>query len=704
MEEPSNEHSLLQRIEESAGTAYLNRAHQRSFSLNVFQMNAVDLMEAAHRVKDSDEGLALMMERNSEAGRQAHREINRHVHNFVSSALTLVEHTRVFMRKHYEGTEFFAAYERQVTATFAHSPVAQFVQGLRNYMLHRGLPNSSMYMTFRSDPIASDSSGTMKTGVHFETASLLDWTDWKPMARAYLETAGEQLELYEFSQEYLVLVLQFQGWLDTALTSHHLPDIQELGQLQTQLHAMTPMRQAAATMEPEVTESPVFEPFEFTAALSEELDQASSAILAKVREIQVQQVPPGFPTERPTTAISDHDLIGPVTFWAQETSGEDVFIFIFREGKSYGLSRNDYGRLKNLISTAMKSEHVRSLLSGGFVEKIFFEWARQAFEGDRSSYSKALSARAKDSVAPVQVWAPIANMEVEHGFDFGSVRIEPISAAEIDRLQSKAPLATPEQADQVNRLFGRLRQEIQGYAAVVVSMEAEPDLAHDRALQIAQDAVGLLRFFSPASSRSDLFSPMALVGAGHIPSSKLIVLRECGLILTEGMIPKKIGYWRLNARQISEIGHDLLHVAASLITPEGLTDFALAVRSSLLLHSKGTTLADPMDRLRNCLSAVEGVLLKHDMEPKAHSVANRMSYLLAPADGDREAVKQTVRKIYWLQDQNRQSNWGSREEHLIGMFTSCAYEVLRSALKNISTVSSKVVFVHGVDRLGLAIG
>src|SRR5437868_7005962 len=183
MKRPVTAADLSRQIRESEGSGYLDRAHQRSFSLNVFQMNAVELIEAAQRVKDPDQGMALMMEKNREAGLQAHRELNRHVHNFVSSALTLVEHTRVFMRKHYAGTELFATYEKQVIATFAKSPVAQFVQGLRNYMLHRGLPNSSMFMKFATGPGATDGSGTMETGVQYDTASLLDWKDWKPVAR-----------------------------------------------------------------------------------------------------------------------------------------------------------------------------------------------------------------------------------------------------------------------------------------------------------------------------------------------------------------------------------------------------------------------------------------------------------------------------------------------------------------------------------------
>ncbi|WP_345150606.1 hypothetical protein, partial [Gluconacetobacter asukensis] len=518
MEEPSTA-ALLRQIADSVGSRYLNLAYQRSFSLNVFQMNAVELIEAAQRVKDPDQGMALMMEKNREAGVQAHRELNRHVHNFVSSALTLVEHTRIFMRKHYAGTELLAAYEKQVTATFVQSPIAQFVQGLRNYMLHRGLPNSSMFMKFMANPGATDGSGAMETGVHYDTASLLDWKEWKPVARAYLEQAGEHLDLHEFAQEYMTLVNQFHGWLDATLVAHHQSDLQELGQFQAQLQAISPTKQPAYAVPVETPDSAV-EPFEFTSQQTTKLSQIASDLLSKIREVNFQQTPQEFPTERPTTPITDRDLIGPITFWGQEASGEAAFMFIHHEGKSYGLSANDYSSLDGLIDAVMKSAWARASLSREFVEKAFIDWSRKRFEADGPAFAVALSSSAQKEVTAVDVWAPIANMEVEVGFDFGPVRIEPITAAVMKHLRTSAPSPRLEQEEEVTELFQKLRQEIQGYAAAVISMEAEPTLAQERGLRLAQDAVGLLRFFSPAASRSLLFSSVALIGAEYIPTSK----------------------------------------------------------------------------------------------------------------------------------------------------------------------------------------
>lgn len=432
-----NQAELFRQIRESKGSIYLDLAHQRSFSLNVFQMNALELIEAVQRVKDPDQGLLLMMQSNREAGQQAHRELNRHVHNFVSSSLTLVEHTRVFMRKHYSETELFKTYETQVIATFAKSPVAQFVQGLRNYMLHKGLPPSSMYMKFEGSPGATDGSGTMETGVHYDTASLLDWKDWKAPAREYLELAGENLDIHDFALEYLTLVNQFHKWLSNMLELHHLSDLQELESLQSQFHDVN-HNNGNNNLEKTI-DLPTVQPFNFDSVHSAELDQISLEIMEKIKPINFKQTSDDFPTGRPTLTITDGDMIGPVTFWQEDDDGKNALTFFKYNGKPHGLTEEDYILLENLIDSALKVTWAHTSLSRKFIETTFFDWVREQFPVPQSAFSMRLCDIAREKVRKVEVWAPIANMEVEKGFRFGPVRIEPITEIAMDSIISRLP-------------------------------------------------------------------------------------------------------------------------------------------------------------------------------------------------------------------------------------------------------------------------
>lgn len=646
MNQPKSAADIHRRIMESAGAAVLNRAHMRTFSFNVFQMNAIELIEAAHRVKDPSQGIALMMASNRDAGTQAHRELNRHVHNFVSSALTLVEHTRIHMRKHYGGTDFMATYEAQVAATFAQSSVAQFVQGLRNYMLHRGLPNSHMFMTFTATPGATDGSGTTETGVKINTASLLDWDGWKPAARTYLEKAGADLDVQEFAQEYLALASQFQGWLEASIADHHRRELEELNELHSDLEAADPKARlaTASVAKPSVLGQEAAS--DFTFGQIDDLDGIALELFGKIRELRPRTSAPGFPSEREAVTITDQELIGPAVYWGQEEDGTAALAFIRREGKDFGLAQSDYESLEALFACVKKSGWARESVSDEFTEEVFMDWARARFQsGSSAPFSVALTTIVREKVIPVEVWAPIAHLEVEEAFSFGPVRIEPITAAMMERLAAMMPPEETGQQDKVRLLLDDMKRKFQGSAAVLVTLTAEPKMAQDRALRLAQDAVGLLRFFSAPAATSYLFSPLSLNGAEYIPIARLMVIHENGLIYSESVLPKQIVDWRLSKQQLSELQTDLFATAASLVTSAGLSEFALAVRASLLAYSKSTTFVDPLDRLRNCVSAVEGIFLKHELEPRAHSIANRMALLVGGAK-DREPLKQTVRQIY----------------------------------------------------------
>jgi hypothetical protein len=64
-------------------------------------------------------------------------EVTRLLHNFLASAQSLVDHTRVFKNKMYKGHTFKKVYQDKVDRELKHSPIVCFVQDLRNYVLHK---------------------------------------------------------------------------------------------------------------------------------------------------------------------------------------------------------------------------------------------------------------------------------------------------------------------------------------------------------------------------------------------------------------------------------------------------------------------------------------------------------------------------------------------------------------------------------------
>ena len=211
-EAPQNRSELLNAINSSRGAAHVNRSHQRTFSLNIFRMNAQELIEITRRVNDPDEGLRLMYLKNRDAGQQTHREVARRIHNFVAAAQTLVEHTRIFMREYYGDTAILDRYQAKIDTEFAREPLSRFVQDTRNFMLHNGLPNSEMFLKLESNPDTPEG-GVMQTGIHIPTAPLLEWRSWTAPARKFIEDSGEFVDIETFTEAYTRKAVAFHQWL-----------------------------------------------------------------------------------------------------------------------------------------------------------------------------------------------------------------------------------------------------------------------------------------------------------------------------------------------------------------------------------------------------------------------------------------------------------------------------------------------------------
>ncbi|MBX9802039.1 MAG: hypothetical protein K2Y04_04655 [Caulobacteraceae bacterium] len=706
--QPESSFELFKQIADSKGMKFLNELHGRSFSLKIFRMNAVALIEAALHVSDPDHGMALMMDKNREAGQQAHRELNRHLHNFTTSAMTLVDHTRVFMKKGYADTEVYAAYEAQISGTFSDDPVSQFVQKLRNYMVHRGLPNSVMFFDLQN---GSGEGASVQTGIRLETASLLQWDGWSPPARKYIKAAGDALEIRRFAEEYLTRVNRFHAVLEDALHRFHSEDCRQLELLQERRRRSLAAEDAA--QHGEGNEGVELRPKAQTRSEREvRLDEmravteaASVSIVNTIKEITHRKHETDFPSQHHVTVtLTDAEIIGEIVFWGPDAEGVQTLSYITREGKTFGLSERDYEAVPTLVEAVLAVPWAAKLFSPKFVEDAFLAWSRSKFlDPAAGPFANALLTAADEQITPVDVWLPIAHLEIEDAITFGPVKIAPITDAMMSDLERKAVATVRENPERIADAFQQIRKDIQGWAAVVVPMVAEPLLAEQVALLLGRDVVNLFRFFSPGAPHLSMLCPTALAGADLIPGSKVMFIKDAGLsALTSKMAGGEVVRWRLRIRELPNLNKMGLSLAGRLVAAEGLNEFEAAVRASLITYSKGTTFSDPLDRLGHALAAIEGVLLKHTMEPIEFNVADRMSFILSPSPGERQKITQNVRQAYRMRTRHRAAPLSASETEALEVFVFQVHTVLVNVLSNIPTFHSRGEFIDAVDRHGTA--
>jgi hypothetical protein len=180
--------------------------------------------------------------------------------------------------------------------------------------------------------------------------------------------------------------------------------------------------------------------------------------------------------------------------------------------------------------------------------------------------------------------------------------------------------------------------------------------------------------------------------------SNLLVIGVGTFSYKQAMLVPNAPGWRISEEALKRIRPGLDAIGA-LVRPEGLSAFALAVRSSLLLFSTGTTFASLIERLSYTLSAMEALLLRHSAEPAEFNVAERMGLLLTQDRTEREKVARNVREAYRLRGRQDISPLFPSEMGSVTTFVRCAHHVIDAALGNVGRFGTVPEFVNVVENL-----
>jgi hypothetical protein len=689
VESDSSWPGVMKAIRECRGMSFLNEQQMRTFSTNILRMNGTELLAATARLHDEEVGLDLMGANNRDASSQAHRELKRHLHNFVTSAMTLVDHTRVMLNELYEGQPIHKEILRKITATVGSAPVCKFVQDMRNYMVHKGLPNSEMY--FQGTNV--DGKFIFKTGVRINKASLLEWSGWKALSKVYLEKVGDYVEIQEFTQKYLDEVNAFSSWLEEVLEAHHAFDISHLHELQLFHQPYPEERERQDTSESPDSAAGV------SADRRQKVDSMAGSLFNKITQFELPSRNGGvtpFTTHRKVLTLTDQNDFKDVVVHDMDINGVPVVLFIHEAGISYGLSEVDMEQLRELFNAISAEPWVAQRFDCDFLTETFIFWARESRQTREAGlFLDFLQAKASKEVVMYEVYYPIAHFEVEHAFEFGEVIIEPLTGSFFNNVESKLSPAAAQGGHEFSKVMTQLRDRYEGFAAVKLKVEAHPSMIHKTSYSKAIDCVDLVRFFAPWSASALGRSPLALKGSEFTPSQNFIALSSTGFMSYEGVRPEFAACWRLPELGLEALINKGLGKASTLIDVFKLTEFEKKVRSGLILFSKGCTMASSADRLRYTLLAAEEVYLSHSQEHAESCVAKRISKLIRFEDVDQKAVYDSISKAYYVQGDVELVSPLTREA--LDIATLAIYQSILVALNNIDAFGDKKSFISALE-------
>jgi len=439
------------------------------------------------------------------------------------------------------------------------------------------------------------------------------------------------------------------------------------------------------------------------------IDEQAFALLAKFKLYEsVTASQPRFPSEKiPAATLFDEDFIGEPIEKITDTYGKVVAKFYYDGPKRVGLDEEDYTYLPKIVSSLQKVSVIRNKLSETFLEDHTFLWCRARLrDGYSGTLTEYLADQLSNVVRPRTAWIPIASFEVQQEFNVGNAIIRPIAAQFLKGLQEQLEEKVPTRdTEHVRRYFDKLRQQMQGHAAVVIETEAEPIRAFELAMEKAEDVIGILRLFSQAAFDPELLCPCSPLGTEHVPVARALFVADgkFGGARTQART-RSMSHWRLDAEEIQELKKAGLDDTAALLWLEKPSAFQNAVIESHLRYSRSTMVDNLGDRLVYMLTALESLYLKDGSEQIGQNLAERLAFSTAHTAEERETIIKNVKGIYKMRSDYLHHGVLISERNEIAKFMMTAYNALEIARLNCAKVTTVSEFCSAIDHYKLGGG
>jgi hypothetical protein len=182
--------ALIKEYESHPGLLFLNLYRSLNNSFYIVQKNYQDFISA---LKKYESDISLMAMGNEVNRHLAIMETLRTLHNYLASVLSLIDHSRTFIKN--ECPELTESISSQID-TLSQKGCVKFTREFRNFIQHKNLPSPSMKITYIREP------NSLEQKIYFNKKDLLEWDKWSKKSRKYIESFGEELTLNKLFEDY----------------------------------------------------------------------------------------------------------------------------------------------------------------------------------------------------------------------------------------------------------------------------------------------------------------------------------------------------------------------------------------------------------------------------------------------------------------------------------------------------------------------
>lgn len=432
-------------------------------------------------------------------------------------------------------------------------------------------------------------------------------------------------------------------------------------------------------------------------------DTKAAALVQLITEVNFpSSSQTGFSSElHIAAAITEADVIGDVTMSSTDYRGKTVARFFEADRKKYGIQTDSYPKVIALAEAMQALPALRSKLSTNFIENALFLWIKRKFVNSEAgvSFISFLDQQAEASIKKITLWTPVANLEIEVPIAISRSELRPLSKKVIDQWEQRCIAFPGGNKESISVLIGGLRKKYQGLAAVVTTVEAEPERAREFAMEEATRITSLLGIFSGAVQIPDIKCASRIKGTENLATATTILEFDVDDFQVNSSLLDKASAktWRLNRNEIADIKALFLDKVSPLLAAESLNAFETSALNSILLYSKSAFTSDPVEKLVYMLSSLESILLKSENEPIMQNLAERLAIFTVRGLDARKKIIKSVKTVYAIRSRYLHHGHNHAELEELSEFMLFVWQFYMQLAANIGRFSTKDNFVCVLD-------
>jgi hypothetical protein len=221
---------LKGKLKECQGYKITNKINQFYLTYYIFNKNFIDLTSLIEKQIEPKNSIRLRESANRKELESLQFETIRLLHNYIAAALSLIDHTRIFVNELYDTDKnFLKEYQDKIHETFINDPLCVFVKSFRQYVQHFQTPLISTVTNLTDKP------ELLNTRITISKEMLLSFSGWKSLAKAYIDSLNKELDVYEMAINYNEVVKTFYNWFQKRQLEIHKSEFEEMHNIKERL-------------------------------------------------------------------------------------------------------------------------------------------------------------------------------------------------------------------------------------------------------------------------------------------------------------------------------------------------------------------------------------------------------------------------------------------------------------------------------------